>query len=178
VNTPDLIIKVLYRKSEVRKAIYSDSLRKPLFWATAVIPAAVISFDLPTSPAKWTSAIGVACGILLLVPLLRARSILKSEALSSPITFNFSETGVRAEYVNGSNAAGWSLVTGARENSHFLFVNMQRGSFHLIPKAQITGEQATSLRAILRSHIQKNNLPYRLGLIPNNYGIRRLVGPG
>ena len=123
MNTPDLIIKVLYRKSEVRKAIYGDSLRKPLFWATAVIPAAVISYDLPSPPAKWTSAIGVACGILL-----RARSILKSEALSSPIIFNFSETGVRAEYVNGSNAAGWSLVTGARENSHFLFLNMQRGS--------------------------------------------------
>ena len=157
MNTPsDLTVKVLYTKNELRRAIYSDSFRKPLFWATSLIPAAIISYELRTFSFWWIVAIAIAGALLLFAPLLRARTILKSEALSSPIVLSFSNAGVSAEYVNGTNAADWSLVTGARESPHFVFLGMQRGSFHLIPKTQITSDQATKLRAILRSHVQKH----------------------
>jgi hypothetical protein len=152
----ELTLKISYTKADLWRSIYFDSILKPLFWIAALIPAAIVFTTLSESPFRWVAAIAAALIIIVLIPYLRVRSSLKTKAILAPITFVFSDAGVSAEYVNGKNAADWSLVTGADENSQFIFVRMQRGSFHLIPKAQIGGGKATKLREILRQHVRKN----------------------
>lgn len=152
----ELTLKIAYTKADLWRSIYYDSVRKPLFWIAALVPAAVIFATLSESAFRWVAAIATALILLMLIPYLRVRSSLKTKAILAPITFVFSDAGVSAEYVNGKNAADWSLVTGAHENSQFIFVRMQRSSFHLIPKAQIGSGEATMLRQMLRQRVRKS----------------------
>ena len=67
----------------------------------------------------------------------------------SPISYRLSEGGISATYVNGTVSSAWSLVTGASESVRYVFVHMQRGSFHLVPKQQVDSQQLAALRGIL-----------------------------
>jgi len=152
----ELTLKIAYTKADQWRSIYYDSIRKPPFWIAALIPAAVVLTTLSESPFRWVTAIATSLILLVLIPYSKVRSSLKIKAILAPSTFVFSDAGVSAEYLNAKNTADWSLVTGANENSQFIFVRMQRSSFHLIPKAQISSGDAAKLREVLRQHVRKN----------------------
>ena len=156
MSTSELALRITLTKKVLRKAVYYNCVRTPWCWAIAVIVVIISSFKASRDPYEWVPVSIITVVIILLIPYSVARASLKSAALLAPITYTFSDRGVSAEYINGKNNADWSLVTGAAEGSGFIFIKMQRGSFHLIPKNQITDEEARTLRQILREHVQKN----------------------
>jgi hypothetical protein len=91
--------------------------------------------------------------MLAIMPLSATRASAKNPGVLAPITYIFDDFGLSAVFINGENRAEWSLVTGALETSRYVFVLMQRGSFHLIPKSQVDERELASLRRILRSKL-------------------------
>ena len=109
----------------------------------------VVLTSFQGDPASGITAICVGLAILVLMPLSAIRAAAKNPAVLGPITYTFDDSGVSALFINGENRSDWSLVTGAFETSNDVFVLMQRGSFHLIPKSQVDQNELASLRNIL-----------------------------
>jgi YcxB-like protein len=156
MSTTDLSLQITLSRRDLRKAIYYNMFRAPWFWAIVAIAVIIILSRLNGDPGGLIGAIVGSFVVVLLIPYSTARAGMKSAAVLAPMTLKFSDRGVSAEYINGKNSADWSLVKGASEAIGFIFVKMQRGTFHLVPKNQITAEQADELRKILREHLKRN----------------------
>ena len=86
---------------------------------------------------------------------------MKTPGVLDPITYTFTQNGVTAQYTNATNQADWSLVKGCYETSEFIFIKMQRGSFHLVPLRQVTNQQVAALRGALRTHLSEKKIHLR-----------------
>jgi uncharacterized protein (DUF58 family) len=102
------------------------------------------------------------------IPYCSVRAFARTPGALAPITYIFSADGVTAQFENASNTAAWTLVKGASETANFILIKMQRGSFHLLPKKQITEDQATLVRRILRKHV-----PAKVHLLKLNRDLAR-----
>jgi len=158
-DATELSFQIRYRSIDLYKAIFIAAIRRPRSWLSAIAFAA--GMIIVTGPCNremyqlWPLFFLGGVVFTAIVMLLRARSVTKYPNILSPISFTFSDSGITTKYVNSRMEADWSLATGAFETAAFIFVGMQRGSFHPIPKAQLTNAQITRLREILRSHVSK-----------------------
>jgi hypothetical protein len=100
------------------------------------------------------TAAGLAISVLLV--LFRARSVTKYPGILSPVTLSFSNSGIASELVNENSVVAWTLVTGALESTEFVFVEMRRGIYYLVPKAQLSADQIARLKDILRRRVLRN----------------------
>lgn len=146
-------LKVQYTESDVTSAMYSDSFRRPLFWAGIVLPALVLSFS--GNGLSRIAGVSVTVLLTIAIPYLRARWIMKTTAVRGAVLFTFSSRGIEAEFVNGHSSAEWALVYGVRENSKIISMKA-RGMLHLIPKRQIDAVHLEGLREILRRNMKKD----------------------
>jgi hypothetical protein len=94
--------------------------------------------------------------LFFLIPHQTAAASLKQADVLAPITYILSDYGVTAQFQNGENKTAWSLVKGARETADYFFIEMQRNSFHLVPKRMISEEQAAGVREKLKANLSKN----------------------
>ncbi len=121
-----------YLYTRLRRQIHSA-----VFW---IVPLAVICVALTSfrgNPNGGIAAVCVGLAMLAIMPLSATRASAKNPGVLAPITYVFDDFGVSAIFFDGETRAQWSLVTGAFETARYVFVLMQRGSFHLIPKSQV-----------------------------------------
>jgi len=160
-QSADLILPVQLNKSDISQAVKLRAIRTPFFWIVPLWVMGMVYFLLDSlfhTPLLYAWGWALIAG-LMTVPLLLNRSIAsiaKQPSALSPMTFVFSAYGITADFENGTNKAAWSLVKGAREIGHFFIIEMQRRTFHLIPKRLLSDEQASHLRGILRANVSKN----------------------
>ena len=163
-------VKVHFCKSDLYRAVLTNSMRQPLFWIMPFGVAAGFFAGLTSAAAETSGLVGVyaGAGALIigvlsfgLIVYLSVRTTIKTPGVLDPITYTFTQDGVTAQYTKGMNQADWSLVRGCYETSRFIFIKMQRGTFHLVPLPQVTSEQATALRAILRTHLPAKSNRFR-----------------
>lgn len=152
----ELAIHVQLNKSDISRSTKLRAIRSPLFWVLPLWFGGILYFTLPSREYAWVWA--TLAGLIMLVFLLyrSGASTAKQPGVLSPITYIFSDYGITAEFENGTNKAMWSLVKGARETEDYFFIEMQRRSFHLIPKRLLIEDQASRLRAILRANVTKS----------------------
>jgi hypothetical protein len=153
-ESEELTIQVVYEKSDLYSAVRSNAVRHPLFW---VVPLVIGSFTYGLFSEYvygWIIALMICLASFYLVPFLAGRNAVKMPGILAPIIFTFSVDGVTAQFENGKNSAAWSLARGASETDKFIFVEMQRGTFHLVPKSQISQDQAKLLRQLLRKYVR------------------------
>jgi hypothetical protein len=149
----DLTIQVRYEQSDLYSAGLMNSMRRPLFWMAPFSIGSIVYQSLSAHEYGWVVALVVGLFSFSLIPYPAARASAKMPGVLAPITYTFSVDGVTAQYENGKNSAAWSLVKGASETKKFIFIKMQRSTFHLVPKRQIAKDQAILLRQILRKHV-------------------------
>lgn len=153
-----LEIDVLLTKSDLFSATLSRSIRRPSFFILALAPGLSASFYFLTlkEPAGLLFIALLCVGFPLLIVYRTSTASAKQPGTFAPITYAFSDDGVNARFVNGKTEAAWSLVKGARETRDYFFIEMQRNSFHLIPKRLTSDEQVAHLRTTLRQHVAEN----------------------
>lgn len=147
-----LTIPVHLEKSDIYSAVLINSMRSPLNWLTPLWVAALVYHLVSDYKYGWIVAFVMSLFSFFIILFSVARASLRMQGVLTPITYTLSGDGITAQFENGKNSADWSLVKGASETSKYIFVKMQRGSFHLVPKRQITEDQAVRLRQILRRH--------------------------
>jgi hypothetical protein len=148
-----LPLKVQLSKADLFRATLRNQIHQPVFW---MVPFAVICVALTSfrgNALGGVTAVCVGLALLAIMPLAATRASAKNPGVLSPITYVFDDFGVSAIFINGETRAEWSLVTGAFESSRYIFVSMQRRSFHLIPKSQVDERELASLRSILRNKL-------------------------
>jgi hypothetical protein len=160
-SSAELAIPVQLSKSDISESVKLRAIRTPFFWLVPLWVVIIVQFVLASSfhtPQWYAWVWALIAGLISLFFLLRRSSALiaKQPGALAPMNFVFSTYGIAAEFENGTTKAMWSLVKGARETDQYFLIEMQRRSFHLIPKRQITDEQASRLREILRANISKN----------------------
>jgi hypothetical protein len=160
-QSAELVITVRLTKSDISECVKLRAFRSPFFWIIPLWAVIMIEFTLSSTlhtPRSYGWASGLIGGMLSLIFLLRrsSASMAKQPGALAPMKFEFSAYGITADFENGTNKAMWSLVKGTRETAPYFFIEMQRRSFHLIPKRLLTEEQTSRLREILRAHISKN----------------------
>jgi hypothetical protein len=148
-----LAIKVLYEKSDLYSASLLNAMRHPLFWIAPFAIGSIVYQSLSTHEYGWIIALAVGLVSFSLIPYSAARASVKMPGVLAPITYILSVDGVTAQFENGRNTAAWSLVKGASETGKYIFIQMQRGTFHLMPKRQMTNDQVMLLRQMLREHV-------------------------
>lgn len=158
-----LAIQIQLNKSDISQSVKQRAVRTPFFWIVPLWMVVMVKFVLDSNlhVSWWCGLVSaLAAGVLTLVFLLYRGSALisKQPAALAPMTFVFSAYGITNEFENGTNKSAWSLVKGARETGHFFFIEMQRRSFHLIPKRFLTDEQASRLREILSTYVKNVHL--------------------
>jgi len=154
-QSDQVAIEVHLSKSDIFHSVLLTTLKHPLFWIASVGMGVIVYSVLAPQPYGWLLAVITSLGFLFLVPYSRSTSTAKQPGVLAPITYIFSSDGVTAQFENGANKAAWSLVKGATETNKYIFVQMQRGSFHLLPKGSINAEQDTRLRKILRERLSE-----------------------
>jgi YcxB-like protein len=152
----DLAIEVQLTKKDIFRAVRLNAVRRPMFWIAVIMPGFIIFGALITHPYGWIAGTAISLGLFLLIPYQTAITSAKQVDVLAPITYVFSDYGVTAHFQNAENKTAWSLVKGARETADYFFIEMQRKSFHLVPKRTVRDEQAVSLREKLRAHLSKN----------------------
>ncbi|HLH02563.1 MAG TPA: YcxB family protein [Bryobacteraceae bacterium] len=149
----EVTVTVQLSRGTLFRAILEKQIRSWTYWITPLLIAAALLLNLRHNPFAAITAPFAVMLFLLAMPYNATRASLKNPGLRDPITYTFNDLTVTAKFSNGENRADWSLVTGAFETSNYLFVLMQRGSFHLIPKQQIDEFQLHSLRQLLRHQL-------------------------
>jgi YcxB-like protein len=152
----ELALQVKLKKADIYSAVLANSIRLPIVWLFPIGVGSGMYTALSQYKYGWIFAAAVALLSFWLIPLSAAHASAKMPGVLAPITYSFSDGGITAEYEKAKSSADWSLVKGARETDKFLFIKMQRGTFHLIPKGQMTEVQATLLRQLLRAHVPAN----------------------
>ncbi len=156
-NQPtDLTVEVHLSKGDIYRAVRLRSIRRPMFWLTVIMPGVVIFGALIAHPYSWVAAAVVSLGLFFLIPYQTAATSAKQADVLASITYILSGYGITAHFQNGENKTAWSLVKGARETASYFFIEMQRNSFHLVPKRMISEEQAAGLREKLKANLSKN----------------------
>jgi len=160
-KTAELVIPIHLDKADISASVYLRAIRTPFFWLFPLWVIVMVVFFLSSyfhTSRLYAWVWGLIAGPISLFFLLQrsSASIAKQASTLAPMTLTFSAYGITAEFQNGTSKANWSLVKGARETGHYFFIDMQRRSFHLIPKRLLTDEQAAHLREILRANITKN----------------------
>jgi hypothetical protein len=149
----ELALRVKLEKSDVYSAVLANSMRHPIFWMFPIGVGSGMYAAVSQHNYGWMLAVAATLVSFTLIPISTARASVKMPGVLAPITYRFSREGIAAEYENAKSSAAWSLVKGARENGKFIFIKMQRGTFHLVPKNQMTEEQAILLRRLLKAHV-------------------------
>jgi len=157
----ELAIPVQLSKADISESVKARATRTPFFWIVPLWVVGIVQFLLASSfhtPQLYAWVWALIAGLVSLFFLLRrsSASIARQPGALAPMAFVFSAYGITAEFENGTTKAMWSLVKGARETDRYFLIEMQRRSFHLIPKRQITEEQASRLREILSANISRN----------------------
>jgi hypothetical protein len=160
-QTAELAIPIQLNKTDISQSVKLRAIRTPFFWIIPLWAAGMVYFSLTFSfqTPQWYACVwALVAGLITLLFLLyrSSASIAKQPGALAPMTFVFSSYGITAEFENGTNKAMWSLVKGARETGSYILIEMQRRSYHLIPKRLLTDEQASSLREILRANVSRN----------------------
>ena len=167
-DTAELRFQITYRSIDLYKAAFVYSMRRLRFWTPVLgtfggfLIIAGLNYRRSDSLQPTFVLLGVAlstlAGLVLsaLLVLLQTRSFTKYPGILSPIWFSFSSSGVVSELVHQKSSADWSLMTGAVESAEFIFIGMQRGTYYVIPKAQLTADQVVRLKDILRRYVAKN----------------------
>ncbi len=132
-----LTIKVRYEKSDLYLAVLRNVMRHPLCWLTPLALGSLTAALFVDYEYGWIIAVVVGFVSFSLIPYCAIRT-------------------AGNQFENGTNSAAWSLVKGALETDKFIFIAMQRSTFHLVPKRQITNDRATLLRKVLRTYISRN----------------------
>jgi hypothetical protein len=154
----ELRLKIIFEPRVVYRALLREAFRTKVTYML-VIFFPVLIFNLfyetghPLAGLLTAACLALLCAFGL--PALGTRRLLRAPATSGGVTYVFSDSGVLAEYAGARNFAEWSYVRGALETSDDIIVRMARG-FHLIPKSQITSEEAAELRGLLRGHVSTN----------------------
>lgn len=157
-----LAIEVNLTKSDVFHSVLLTMVRRPYFWLAALMVGASVYLWLAPNSIRLFAAIAASLSVLFLVPYSTVRSTAKRREVFAPMTYVFSANGVAAVYQNGETRSAWSLVNGARENRDYIFIEMQRHTFYLVPKRFLSERQCAHLREMLRKHVSKNvRLPNR-----------------
>lgn len=152
----DLAIQIEMRKADLRGASLAILLSQPLYWVLPPLMAGAFwrlsAFSLPRG---WAYGLGMLILLYYASASGAMRAATKTPGAMSPMTLVFSEEGVAARMVSSHSMAEWSLVKGARETKQHIRVEMQRKTCHVIPKSQISDEQASRLRAILKTKLNE-----------------------
>ena len=160
-QSAEFALPIQLNKSDISQSVKLRAIRTPFFWFVPLWVVVMVQFLLVSSfhtPQWYAWVWALIAGLVSLFFLLRrsSASIAKQPGALAPMNFVFSAYGITAEFENGTTKAMWSLVKGARESGLYFFIEMQRRSFHLIPKRQISEEQASRLQEILSDNISKN----------------------
>ncbi len=151
----ELLLPVRLTKADLYRASFLNAIRSKIFWIAPLGIGFIVANLLGNNPYRWYATVFAVLSYVFLVPYGSARTSAKNPGVLAPITYSLSDAGVSAQYVNGATVADWSLVLGAFESSRYVFIKMQRGSFHLVPKAQVGAQDFINLRQILREKLGK-----------------------
>ena len=149
----ELALRVKLGKADVYSAVLANSMRHPIFWMFPIGVGSGLYSAVSQHSYGWMLAIAATLVSFSVIPISTARASAKMPGILAPITYRFSPEGIAVEYENAKSSAAWSLVKGARETGKFIFIKMQRGTFHLVPKNQMTEEQAIVLRQLLKARV-------------------------
>lgn len=152
-NGTHLAITVKLSKSLLFWATVQKHFRSPLYWIASLALIGIVLTELKGNPFATVAAVFAGLIILISMPISATRSSTKNPAILASITYLFDNFGVLARFTNGEVRSDWSLVVGAFETATSVFVVMQRGSFHLVPKTQVDENELIFLRQILHSKL-------------------------
>jgi hypothetical protein len=155
-QSASLAVEVCLTKGDISRAVRLRSIRRPMFWVAVILPGFIILGAFIAHPYSWVGSIVVSVGLFFLIPRQTAATSAKQADVLAPITYILSDYGVTARFQNGENKTAWQLIKGARETADYFFIEMQRNSFHLLPKRMISEEQTAGLREKLRAYLSKN----------------------
>jgi hypothetical protein len=160
-QSEELVVPVQLNKSDISESVKLRAIGTPFFWIVPLWVVIIVDFLLSSSfhtPQRYACIWALVAGLLSLSFLLHrsSASIAKRPGVLAPMTLSFTASGVTAEFENGTNKAMWSLVKGAKETRHYFLIEMQRRTYHLIPKRFLNEEKASRLREILRANVSKN----------------------
>lgn len=149
----ELTITIQLQKRLLFRAIFRKQITSLSGWVVPVMATAIAAVALRREPIGVVGAVFVGVAMLFIFPWSLSKASAKNPGALAPITYTFDESGVSAVYVNGETRSAWSLVVRAFETANEVFVVMQSGSFHLIPKAQVNERELAALREILQRHL-------------------------
>jgi YcxB-like protein len=148
-----LRLRFTLKKSDIYRASYSNVARGPALLFLIIVCLALGFISRDQGLKGWIGAAALGFALFLILPYWNARVTFKNPDVLAPMTLAFGTDGLAAEFEHGTNSAAWALVKGATETKPFIFIKMLRGTFHLVPKSQLTREELATLRQILEEHV-------------------------
>ena len=160
-QSENLTIQIQLTRSDIFRSLLLRSIRRPTFW---IFPAILLIFGIYAyltiqHPYGAIFAVFIYLSFQFLAICMAFRATIKQPDNLAPITFTFSAYGLIAQFQNAETKSAWALIKGARETADYFYIEMQRRSFHIVPKRAMTTEQASRLREILRAKLKLANGP-------------------
>ncbi|MGE0045852.1 MAG: YcxB family protein [Hyphomonadaceae bacterium] len=155
----------------IRKGVVAQLRWAYMRWHVAAMLLVLIALAIspiasgPIDAETLTFAAGLALflvvmftGVFFVTGMFAVQRTLKMPGMKDPVRYALSNKGIAVEASSGQSQLSWAHYVRAKETPEFFLIALASRQAHIIPKAQLSEEQAARLRGVLAQFIKRADL--------------------